>query len=98
MLRLLLWFINIQTQLVDRLIKFQNRNKPQATDTNTKVEYFCWCISDQHEIVGSPVVISASHPQDAALEYYVNYVPDSVKVTFFNTGRTLTSLSRPVKK
>jgi hypothetical protein len=96
MLNLLLWLINIQTQIVDKLIKFQDRNNPSVVDTDPEIEYFCWCISDRHEIVGTPVVISASHPQDAALKYYTKYVPESVKIASYNTGRTLTSLSRPV--
>lgn len=101
MLNFLLWLISLQANIVDKLIRLTNKNTDSYTNNSAvkveKIEYFCWCITDRNEIVGNPVVISASDPNTAALEYYINHVPKSAKVALTTNGRTLTTLSRPVK-
>lgn len=100
MLNFLLWLISLQARFVDKLIRLANKNNTSYSNKSSQqvptITYFCWCLTDQNEIVGNPAVISARGPQAAAAKYYLEHLPEEVKEVLLSSGRTLTTLSRPV--
>lgn len=79
-------------------LQFTNIPGLQLTNASgvLRIKYFCWCVSDDYKLIGNPAVLIHSDPQAAAMDYYINYLPEDIRTKYRISGDNLTCLSRPI--